>query len=181
MLIHLLLCLISRHPAAVDHSSDVISILLGKLSMASGPGSVQDLLHGPPSVLCHHKLGYHDLHQRALRGHMPHHVVCFQSQGGVHSFYIPIFYLSSTMILNIKKDDSCNPSPFTGQMTTDSNNYWLFLMTETAVPPALPSFCMDHFLGVCCTVCTGLQPGKCLHPGLHSDHTRRRLSCFHHV
>ena len=72
-----------RHSAAADHPSDFVSVLLGKLPMATGAIRVQGLLHGPPSVLCHHKLGHHDLHHWALRSHLPHHVVCFQPEGAV--------------------------------------------------------------------------------------------------
>lgn len=51
-----------RHSAALDHPSDRVQILLGELPMASWTSSVQSLLHGPPGVLRHHQLGYHDLH-----------------------------------------------------------------------------------------------------------------------
>lgn len=85
MRVHLLLRLIFRYPATVDDPNNFISVLLGKLPMAFGPSSMQDLLHGPPSVLCHHKLGYHDLHHWTLCSHLPHHVVCFQSKGWVQT------------------------------------------------------------------------------------------------
>lgn len=45
----------------------------------------------------------------------------------------------------------------------------------------MPSYCMDHFPGLGNTLCSGLWPGTCLYPGLHSHHTRRRLPSFHHV
>lgn len=49
--------------------------------MASGSSGMQDVLHSPPSVLCHHKLGYHDLQHRALHSYLPCHVVCLQPEG----------------------------------------------------------------------------------------------------
>lgn len=45
----------------------------------------------------------------------------------------------------------------------------------------MPSYCMDHLSGVSNTLCSGLWPGTCLYPGLHSHHTRRCLPSFHHV
>lgn len=75
----------ARHSAAFDHPSDVVSLLLGELPVASWPSGMQGLLHGPPTVLCHHQLGHHDLHHWALRSHLPHHVVCLQPEGWVLS------------------------------------------------------------------------------------------------
>lgn len=70
-----------RHSAALNHPSYAVSVLLGELPMASGSSGMQDVLHSPPSVLCHHKLGYHDLQHRALYSYLPCHVVRLQSEG----------------------------------------------------------------------------------------------------
>lgn len=79
----LLLSLNFRHSATVDHPGDFVSVLLGELSLASGSSGMQGLFYDSPSVLRHHKLGYHDLHHWALCSHLPHHVVCLQPEGWV--------------------------------------------------------------------------------------------------
>lgn len=45
----------------------------------------------------------------------------------------------------------------------------------------MPSYCMGRISGVSCAFCSGLRPGKRLHPGLHSSHTRRCFQGLHHV
>lgn len=50
-----------RHSTAADHSCYFVSLLLGELPMAPWSNGLQDILHDPTTVLCHHELGYHDL------------------------------------------------------------------------------------------------------------------------
>lgn len=50
-----------RHSTAADNSYYFVSLLLGELPMAPWSSGLQDILHDPTTVLCHHKLGYHDL------------------------------------------------------------------------------------------------------------------------
>lgn len=45
----------------------------------------------------------------------------------------------------------------------------------------MPSLGMDYFSALSSAICSGLWPGTCLYPGLHSHHTKRRLPCLHHV
>lgn len=167
----------SRHSAAVDYSGNFVSVLLGELSMASGPNRVQGLLHGPPSVLCHHKLGYRDLHHWALCSHLSYHVVCLQPEGWVFAqkncFLIIVFYThcSSDSYLAFHKT-----------FWTRSNKWNLLpSLFPTEVSVALPYFSMDHFSGLSNTLCSGLWPDSCLHPGLQGRHTRRCLPCLHNV
>lgn len=49
-----------RHSTAADHPCYFISLLLGELPVAPWSSGLQDILHGPTTVLRHHKLGYHD-------------------------------------------------------------------------------------------------------------------------
>ncbi len=57
----------------------------------------------------------------------------------------------------------------------------LLLSFLTEVSAALPYFGMAHFSGLSSSLCSGLWPGSCLHPGLHCYHTRGRLPRLHHV
>lgn len=45
----------------------------------------------------------------------------------------------------------------------------------------MPSLSVDRFSGLSGTLCSGLWRGSRLHPRLHGHHSRRGLSCLHHV
>lgn len=152
-----------RHSAAPDHPGNFISVLLGELPVASGPRSLQSLLHGPPSLLRHHQLGHHDFHHGALCSHLPHHVVRLQHEGWV-------FTLQNILFSPAMNCRQCNEthSP-------------IFCPFPTEVSAAMSSFCMDHLSGLSHTLRSGLWPGERLHPRLHSCYTKGRLPYLHHV